>query len=284
MRVFPAGRQGRLEDEVDTTASRHGLRFGHHFVLGSRTKASSWRVGETRTVTALSECTSGLIAPYIAGRQKWQPGSVSHGAELPILRARATVAGRDEVETSMLKVQLRSRVRDMRRRPQMLPNAAGRTAMTLDVTLFCTVFHLKKRGSELFDSGGVRGVAYDPRRGAIRQCDISPERLYLGTKRTSATFARSRPWSGTDRPRHTLSTRRGVRVSVHWCTRSWGKRKPGAHVSADDHHLPAHLRPAGMEDYWTPFQLRRSHIMDSTAVDVLLCAWGGNPQLSHTDT
>ena len=59
------------------------------------------------------------------------------------------MAGRDEVETSMLTVQLRSRVRDMRRRQQMLPNAEGRTAMTHDVALFCTVFYLKKRGSEL---------------------------------------------------------------------------------------------------------------------------------------
>ena len=55
------------------------------------------------------------------------------------------------------------------------------------------------------------------------------------------------------------------------------------------HHLPTHLRAAGMEDQRDAMRSFRvggaaSHIMDATAMDVFMNTWGGSPPPSHADT
>ena len=86
---------------------------------------------------------------YSLDRETGQPRSESHGAGLPILCVVGTAAVRGRVEASILTVHLRGGVRDMRRSARMLPTAAERTAMILDVALLCVFFHTMKRGFEL---------------------------------------------------------------------------------------------------------------------------------------
>ena len=51
--------------------------------------------------------------------------------------------------TPLATTQLRGRVRDVRRRARMMPEAAKRIVMIRDVAIFCAVFHTMKRDFEL---------------------------------------------------------------------------------------------------------------------------------------
>ena len=62
-------------------------------------------------------------------------------------------------------------------------------------------------------------------------------------------------------------------------SRRRGEGKPGVDAGADDHHLPTHRRAAGMEDKRDAMHSFRvggaaSHIMNATAMVVLMNTWG----------
>ena len=86
-----------------------------------------------------------------------------------------------------------------------LLTAAGRIAMIRDVAIFCVAFCTMKRGFELSVVVASQVLQMAGGEGLIfnfcleRRCEVPPKRWWQGRIKTAAKFARSQPWSSTNR-------------------------------------------------------------------------------------
>ena len=86
-----------------------------------------------------------------------------------------------------------------------------------------------------------------------------------------------------------MGTRRGVRIPVPGVLEGGEKGNLALTPAQMSIILPTHLRVADMKDKrYTMHSFRgggaASHIMDGTAIDVLINTWCGSPQPSQADT
>ena len=188
-----------------------------------------------------------LVAIRCVRLEARQPGRESHSAGLPIFvqgEQRRVGVGVKQAPP-LVAVQLRGLVRDMRRRPRMLPTAAERIAMIRDVVIFCVAFHTMVHGLELSVAVASQVLQMTGGEGFIstsywgRRYELVPSGCGKEEPRLPRNLrGRSRGRAPTGGEIHAIVTRRGVIALVPERSRRRGEGGTGVDAGADNHRPP----------------------------------------------